>query len=555
MEIKKKPEEIWQEYLDGLGFNTRIGLEETVKINNDFYNDRQWEGVLAPDLDKPCFNIIKPAVNYYVSQLVSDDVGASVEVESGAAAEQINRLPGTTAGSVLDSGEYLGRVMREAVAEVLEQTDANYKHRLLLKRMALDGDMVLHSYFDREKDSGQQVQGQIATEIINNTDIFFGNPATGEVEEQPYIIIRQRKLLDEVCAEAARWQNRGAAGEIWADNESGAADEDESKKYVTVLSKYFKQGGTVHFIRVTDKTVVRPEVDLGYRRYPVAYASWEREKSNYHGISPVTGKINNQIMLNKMYALASLDRMNYSFPKVIYDECRLPDGWDASPGVALACQGDPGNMLMDFRPKDMSGQIMQLISDIAERTNVSLGIYDAALGNAKPDNTSALLAVQQAAAVPLDLQRRDFYRFVEDCVRIWLDMMSVNYGVRRVVISQRLENGEMVSIPTDFDFADIGKYRWRLKVDIGASVRWSEVLQVQMLDNLMRADIIPDAETYLECLPDGYLKNKGKLLEKVREAKREQRQIQQIQQTQNEQPDSSGITGLLAGEGGSIADI
>lgn len=551
MEIKKRPEEIWQEYLDGLGFNSRIGLEETVKINNDFYNDRQWEGVSAPDLDKPCFNIIKPAVNYYVSQLVSDDVGASVEVESGAAAgmPQVGRTE-----NVLDSGEYLGRVMREAVAEVLEQTDANYKHRLLLKRMALDGDMVLHSYFDRDKDSGQQVQGLISTEIINNTDIFFGNPATGEVEEQPYIIIRQRKLLDEVRAEAAEWQKTNAA-EIWADNESGPADEDESKKYVTVLSKYFKQNGTVHFIRVTDKAIIRPEVDLKYHRYPVAYASWEREKHNYHGTSPVTGKINNQILLNKMYALASLDRMNYSFPKVIYDESKLPDGWDGSPGVALACQGDPGNMLMDFRPKDMSGQIMQLISDIAERTNVSLGIYDAALGNAKPDNTSALLAVQQAAAVPLDLQRRDFYRFVEDCVRIWLDMMSVNYGRRRVVVNQRLENGETVSIPTDFDFADIGRYRWRLRVDIGASVRWSEVLQVQMLDNLMRAGIIPDAETYLECLPDGYLKNKGKLLEKVREAKREQQQMQQMQQTQNGQPDNSGITGLLAGEGGSIASI
>lgn len=550
MTIRKEPEEIWQEYRDGLDFNSRIGLDETVKINNNFYNDRQWEGVSAPDLDKPCFNIIKPAVNYYVSQLVSDDVGASIEVESGAA----NEPSGVAAeGGVMGTGEFLGKVMREAVAEVLEQTEANYKHRLLLKRMALDGDMVLHSYFDQSRDSGQEVRGQICTEIINNTDIFFGNPASGEVEEQPYIIIRQRKLRDEVAAEAER--NGVDPWEIWADNET-VPDEDDSKRYVTVLTKYFKENGTVRFIRVTDKVVVHPEVDLEYTRYPVAYASWEREKSNYHGISPVTGKINNQIMLNKMYALASLDRMNYSFPKIIYDEQRLPDGWDGSPGVAIGCQGDPKGMLMDFRPPDMSPQVMQLISDIAERTNVSLGIYDAALGNAKPDNTSALLAVQQAAAVPLDLQRRDFYRFVEDCVRIWLDMMSVNYGRRRVMVTQKLMGGSEVSIPTDFDFADIAKYRWRLRVDIGASVRWSEVLQVQMLDNLMRAQIIPDAETYLECLPDGYLKNKAKLLERVREVK----QNQMNAAAQQAQPQGNGgvngsVTELLSGRGGSITDI
>lgn len=547
MAINRKPEEIWQEYQDGLAFNSRIGLEETVKINNDFYNDRQWEGMDAPDLDKPCFNIIKPAVNYYVSQLVSDDVGASIEVESGAAVQmkQVN-------GGVLDAEEYLGRVMREAVAEVLEQTDANYKHRLLLKRMALDGDMVLHSYFDEKKDSGQDVPGQICTEIINNTDIFFGNPATGEVEEQPYIIIRQRKLREEVAAEAER--RGGRAEEIWADNES-VPDEDESKKYVTVLTKYFKEGGTVRFIRVTDRAVVCPEVELNYRRYPVAYASWEREKNNYHGVSPVTGKINNQILLNKMYALAALDRMNYSFPKIIYDEGKLPEGWNNDPGVALPCQGEPENAIWDFRAKDMSGQVVPLISDIAERTNVSLGIYDAALGNARPDNTSALLAVQQAAAVPLDLQRRDFYRFVEDCVRIWLDIMSARYGERRVVVSQDVGAGQMVSIPVMFDFADVGKYRWRLRVDIGASVRWSEILQVQMLDNLMRAGVIPDAETYLECLPDGYLKNKGKLLEKVREAAQNRQNAAQVQQAQNGQPDNSGITGLLAGDGGNIANI
>lgn len=546
MEIKKTPEGIWQEYQDGLSFNSSIGLEETVKINNNFYHDKQWEGVNAPDLDKPCFNFIKPAVNYYVAQLVSDDVGASIEIEEGVADEAAGLQTGAMSKSA-----YLAKIMRDAVSAVLEQTNANYKHRLLLKRMALDGDMVLHSYFDPSIDTGQQVKGAIATEIICNTDIFFGDPTTNEVERQPYIIVRQRRLLAAVREEI---NNAGGAAADIEDNEV-VEGEDYSKRYVTVLTKYYKENGTVHFIRTTDRAVIRREVDLGYKLYPIAYASWESEKNSYHGVSPVTGKINNQILLNKMYALASLDRMNYSFPKVIYDETRLPDGWNNNPGEAVGVDGNPRDLFADMRVSDMSGQIMQLIGDIDERSKSALGIYDAALGNAKPDNTSALLAVQQAAAVPLDLQRQDFYRFVEDCVRIWLDIMSVNYGVRQVSVTQTMEDGSKASIPTDFDFADIAAYRWRLRVDIGASVRWSEVLQMQFLDRLMNAGIVPDAETYLECVPNNYLRFKPTLLERIREkARSEAAQAQQQAQSggggaQTATDDYGAVVGALGGNG------
>lgn len=193
---------------------------------------------------------------------------------------------------------------------------------------------------------------------------------------------------------------------------------------------------------------------------------------------------------------------------------------------------------------------MQLIGDIAERTKSDLGVYDAAMGNARPDNTSALLAIQQAAAVPLDLQRQDFYRFVEDCVRIWLDIMSVNYGVRRVMVDSILPDGRKESIPTEFDFAEIGACRWRLRVDIGAAARWSEMLQIQFLDNLMKAGIVPDAETYLECIPSGYLRCKDKILNRIREKSQMQGQAQERQNTGV--PDNSQIASLVSGQGGSL---
>ena len=54
-------------------------------------------------------------------------------------------------------------------------------------------------------------------------------------------------------------------------------------------------------------------------------------------------------------------------------------------------------------------------------------------------------------------------------------------------------------------------------MEIGASAYWSELMQVQTLDNLFDRGIIQDAATYLESIPDGYIKNKQKLINQIRE--------------------------------------
>ena len=68
------PEKIWQEYSRGVTYNTRIGLYDQVKKNENFYIGKQWEGLNAPDLNKPVINVLRRVVSYFVSMIVSDDV-------------------------------------------------------------------------------------------------------------------------------------------------------------------------------------------------------------------------------------------------------------------------------------------------------------------------------------------------------------------------------------------------------------------------------------------------------------------------------------------------
>jgi len=255
--------------------------------------------------------------------------------------------------------------------------------------------------------------------------------------------------------------------------------------------------------------VLRPKTDLEYDRYPVSFMSWEREGRSYHGVSPLTGKRPNQIFVNKLYAMAMEYAKNMAFPKLLYNKTKIPK-WDGSPGKAIAVNGDPREALFaSFPAADMSVQALNLANATIVQTKEMMGAYDAALGNVNPTNTSAIIAVQQAASMPLDLQRLDFYQFVEDTLRIWLAIMEKDYGLRAVGDQEVL-----------FDFGRLGEFAPSLMVEVGPAAYWSEIRQIQSLDNLLHNQIIPDAETYLESMPDGYIRGKRNILEKVKQKNR-----------------------------------
>ena len=149
------------------------------------------------------------------------------------------------------------------------------------------------------------------------------------------------------------------------------------------------------------------------------------------------------------------------------------------------------------------------------KTKDSLGVYDAALGNAKPDNTSAIVALQRASSQPLELQRMDFYKFIEDSVRIIVDMMGAYYGVRQTEVMDE-KSGNV--LPVSFDFNQLQGLNFNLTVEIGQATYWSELVQVQTLDNMLSQQII-DTEMYLEFLPDGYIPNRDEIIKGIKERK------------------------------------
>lgn len=503
-------EQIYEQYKKGVSYKQSIDLYETVKKNQRFYVGNQWEGVNAPELDKPVFNILKRVCNMFIASIVSDDIGASIRPFSGDEASQ-------TAAKLLET----------EIGRALEYAKVKSKNRDALKNACVDGDCCFYVYFDEQAKTGQTAAGLPQVDLIDNTNVLFANNATPEVQKQNYIIIAQRRHLDDVRREAA--ENGVSQAQI--DAIAPDADENELTRYeeaqnVTVLVKLWRENGTIHCAKSTAKAFVKYPFDTGLTLYPIAYMSWEKVKNSCHGQAAVTELLPNQIFINKCYAMGMDYVKKMAFPKLIYDGNKFPNGFSNRIGEAIKVSGSVTDAVADaFRMPDMSNQVMELVEKTMAYTKEYMGASDASLGTMRPDNATAIIALQKATTAPLELNKLAFYQFVEDYIRIFIDMIANCYGLRSVSYTD--ENGNAVQM--NFDFAALRDMAFDLEVNIGASAYWSEITQTQTADNLFNKGVITDPEVYLESIPETYVKNKQNILKSIRDQK--QTAVAQTMQT------------------------
>ena len=171
MEVKKKPEEIFREYERGVQYNQRIGedgLYEAVERYENFYIGRHWEGVNAPEMEKPVLNFTHRVISYLISMLVADDIGVSL-----------------TPFRKNSRREAMCRVLSRETERVIERSRLKTEAREALRGCAVDGDTAIYFYLDGDRKTGEAARGEIACEIVENTKVLFGNPFESRVERQP----------------------------------------------------------------------------------------------------------------------------------------------------------------------------------------------------------------------------------------------------------------------------------------------------------------------------------------------------------------------------------
>lgn len=513
-------DKVYSLYTKGVSFNQQIELYQNVENNENFYVGKQWEGVQSNGNPTPVFNVVRRVTSFQVSKITADNFTIQTKPLNSIATYQDDASQ--------FSVEQICDIVNKQFAGLIERNKLVSLNREFVRNAAVDGDACLYSWFDTEIETGQEAKGDIRTEIVENTRVYFGNQNDKGVETQPYIILQMRWQLDK----AKRYAKNNGISDV----EQLKTDQEMQGNYydtltddkVTVLVYFTKDPdtGTVWSGKYTQNMTLEKLKDTGMKRYPIVWMPWDYVQNCYHGYSLVEQVIPNQVYINQLFAMTLRSLMSTAFPKIIYDKSRIRN-WDGGVGRAIAVNGggDINNIARVMDPATISPQVSQFIQMAIDYTQSLMGASDSALGDGRADNTSAIIALQRASDAPMELIKNNVYQALEDLAYIYLDMMRVYYGTRIVQVKM-LSNAQLNNQPLKmalpqqdfeerFDFATLNQVVLNLSVDVGASSYWSEITTTQTLDNLLMQKVIT-LDEYLERLPDGFVTMKQELIDKRR---------------------------------------
>ena len=457
------PERVGKEYNAGISFNSGIDLYDCVETNENFFIGKQWEGVQSNGLPTPVFNFLKRVVLFSVANISTDNLKLWARAMSSSGERNTQTL------------ELVADILNDQFASIFEHNSIGGRIREYTRNAAVDGDGCMYTYWDDTAETGQSSKGAIRTEVLMNTQVLFGNPNNRDVQSQPYIILERRMLLSEARKRAKRYgkdpdeiqPDNKDCGNNYMDSMSGSGNK------VTVLLRLWKddETGTVHAYECTRQAEIRGDLDLGIKLYPLTWMNWDYVQDCYHGQAMITGLLPNQIFVNKLFAMSMISLMTLAYPKVVYDSTKVAK-WTNKIGGAIPVNGSVEGVAKIIDPASISPQISQFIDIAISYTQKFLGASDVALGDTRPDNTSAIIALQRAAATPMELTKQNLLQSIEDLGRIYMEFMGEYYGERYVEISNPYDNSKLV-VP--FDFSILKEIPFTIGLDAGAASYWSEI--------------------------------------------------------------------------------
>lgn len=521
---------IWDKYLKCKEYAEKKQITQKTNEQWNFFNDKQWEGLESGGEVLPFFNFIKPIVRYKVSTICSNNMTANYS-------------------DLLARPEYdeLYKKLNEDFAANWERANMDRKSWDAVKVGAIEGDSFTYFGDERLKD----------VDVLGEAEVLFGDEQCSEIQNQPYIIIRER--LD--VAEIRRIAEENDLPEedinsIQSDRENeylvGNKDDVDEDSKATAIVYYERIDGVIHMARAVQTcefvplhpikyTIGADYEGIGLKYYPFVKYTWDKQPNNARGCSEVRANIPNQIKENQVLAQRAITVAQCAYPKMAYDATAVtnPEELDTIGGkIEIAgAIGKVGDMVGYLNPATMSNDSQTLSNDLREVTRELAGASETTLGQIDPTRVaaSAIAALKDSSSVNVNEQVSSFKQYVEDIARLWLPLQVVYAPdkLEKLLEDVNKSNAEQNLPPVQL--SDIEKLEPDIRVDVSQDTPWTKEARQQTLDNMLENQMLTFDE-YVQLLPENSIVPKNELLKVLM-----QRQLQANEMAQQQAMAEQGL--------------
>ena len=525
-----KDTEIWTLYEQGRDYCNMLRMYSDTDKNYRMYNGDQWNGLKVSGIEPVQFNIIKSIIKYKIGVLNSN-LWAIIYNSENFESREFRK-----------TAEKTCELLNKKAGKVWEADQMDTKIRRVSKDSAINDEGIIYVTYDEE--------GQMPlNEILNKNDILLGNENDSDLQRQPYVLIKQRRPVMEIQQMA---EEAGVSEEqiglirgdknVW--EEAGETAKFEKDDMCTLVTKMWKENGTVWFAKATRFVDIKKPTNSGLKLYPVAHFPWEEKEGSARGEGEVRQLIPNQIEINKILMRSALVVKQTAYPQKIVNSQKIqnPNAVDQVGGIIYTQNGesvdDVAKIFAHVQPAQMSSDVEKLRNELVSLTRELAGAGDIATGNVNPEDASgkAILAVQQASQQPLVDQLTGLKTFIEDLGRIWLDHI-ITYSPDGIRLEEEVTDpstGEEYVQLVDIPQSVLLELQASVKVEItpkGAYDRFAQEQSIQNLftEGLLNPQKLGELKIYTKLLDSDAVMPKAKLEEAVELMEEEQRKIAMIQ--------------------------
>lgn len=529
---------IWDKYERSKDYIDKQSIISKTNQNWDFYLGNQWKGIKVGVERPPMYNFIKKNIKYKIGTVCQNR--QSAHYATGKNSNEDKQIC-----SLLDT-EY---------ANNWAKSKMDTKIWNVAKAAAVAAD----SYIFWGSKSFKECQ------ILPNTCVLLSDETNENIQEQKYVIIRERLFVRDVKKMALNnGIEQSQVDAICSDDETNYmigndqdidVSGDDGK--VTSIIYMEKRDGCVWLARAvknleylplaplapTDMLTGETMTDQGMHLYPIASLVWESIPNSARGQGAVAEMIPNQIETNKTLFRRIISSKLSSYPRlaVNVDSITNKDDLDKV-GATIGVRGGSSQRVTDMvsylPPQAMSQDAKTINDDLIDMTTSLSGSDDAITGTSDLARvaSSTVLAVKDQQALSLNENVAKIKQLYEDIAKIWFDQLRV-YNRDGVEI-----NGQLIG-------ADVlDQLEPDIQITVTQDTVWTRDNEQTWWDNALQNQYITFDE-YCKFIPNGGTVPKDKLKELMQERvdKEIEQAQQQIQSIQNGEMDDQIASGQPQG--------